>query len=178
MYLGIPLSDQRLSRGVWKEILDKLRSKVSHWIHRWLSTAGRMTLLKSVIQALPIYRGLVQSTPASFIKDFDALLRKFLWTGNFLSSKWSLVKWECVCRSKQDGGLGLRNTSLTGWALATKLFWRWCISQDQGWAKILNVKYLGGVDGKDVPRYNLTGRGSMTWETLKKGAQLVKNGLF
>lgn len=58
-----------------------------------------------------------------FLKEFDALSRQFLWSGNLLSSKWSLVKWESVCRPKQEGGLGLRSAILNGKALAAKLYW-------------------------------------------------------
>lgn len=62
-----------------------------------------------------------------FLKDLDALARKFLWAGSLLSSKWSLVSWDTVCSLRQFGGLGLRQSSLTGEALAAKLYWRWCV---------------------------------------------------
>ncbi|XP_057868067.2 uncharacterized protein LOC131075253 [Cryptomeria japonica] len=178
VYLGIPLTVGRLPRSSWQQLLDKLRRKVSQWTHRWLSSAARLTLLKSVIQALPIYRCFVQAAPMYFLKEFDALSRQFLWSGNLLSSKWSLVKWESVCRPKQEGGLGLRSASLNGKALAAKLYWRWCTHQHQLWARILNLKYLRGVASFEVPRYPLEGGGSMIWHTLKVGAQLIKDALF
>lgn len=159
-------------------MIDKLRQKVTHWTHCWLSSAARLTLLKSVIQALPIYRCFVQAAPMYFLKEFDALSRQFLWSGNLLSSKWSLVKWESVCRPKQEGGLGLRSAILNGKALAAKLYWRWCTHQHQLWARILNHKYLRGVASFEVPRYPLEGSGSMIWLTLKVGAQLIKDALF
>ncbi|XP_059077196.1 uncharacterized protein LOC131876295 [Cryptomeria japonica] len=178
MYLGIPLALGAQRRDYWKGILDKFRSKVSHWTHRWLSSAGRMVLLKTVVQSLPIYRCCVQAPPSAFVREFDALSRQFLWSGNLLSSKWSLVKWESVCRPKHAGGLGLRSMALAVTALAAKLYWRWCNNQDQDWAKILAHKYLPGVDCLDVPRLHLLGKGSCIWDTLKKGAQLIKEGLF
>ncbi len=96
MYLGVPLSLGAQWRDYWQGILDKFRSKVSHWTYSWLSSAGRVVFLKSVVQSLPIYRCGVQIPPSSFVNDFDALYRQFLWSGNLLSSKWSLVKWETV----------------------------------------------------------------------------------
>ena len=102
--------------------MDKFRSKVSHWTHRWLSSIGRLVLLKTVVQSLPIYRCGVQIPPSSFVRDSDALSRKFLWSGSLLSSKWSLVKWETVCRPKHAGGLGLRLMVLVVTTLATKLY--------------------------------------------------------
>ena len=122
MYLGVPLSLGSQRRDYWQGILDKFRSKVSHWTYRWLSSAGRVVLLKHVVQSLPIYRCCVQVPPSNFVRDFDALSRKFLWSGSLLFSKWSLVKWEFVCRSKHAGGLGLRLMALIVTTLATKLY--------------------------------------------------------
>ena len=178
LYLGIPISSGRQSRESWQDILDKFRVKVTHWTHRWLSFAGRVQLLQSVIQDLPLYRSMVQVAPMSFVKDLDSLARQFLWAGNLSSTKWSLVRWEVVCSPKQFGGLGLRQSLLTGTALAAKLYWRWCVEQDQVWARILTQKYLPDIPQKDIPRYSLGGKGSMIWSTLKRGAALIKGGLF
>lgn len=112
------------------------------------------------------------------MKEFDALSRQFLWSRSLLSSKWSLVKWEHVCRPKHVGGLGLRSMALVITALAPKLFWRWCSNQHLDWARILTHKYLPGVDSSDVPQMVLAGKGSCVWNTLKRGAQLIKEGLF
>ena len=76
------------------------------------------------------------------------------------------------------GGLGLRSMALVATNLAAKLYLRWCINQDQDWAKILSHKYFCGVDFSELPRLPLGGKGSCIWDTLKKGAQLVKEGLF
>ena len=76
------------------------------------------------------------------------------------------------------GGLGLRSMALVATTLAAKLYWRWCMNQDQDWAKILSHKYFPGADFSELPRLPLGGKGSCIWDTLKKGAQLVKEGLF
>lgn len=44
------------------------------------------------------------------------------------------------------------------------------------WAIILTQKYFPRIPQSDIPRYSLTG--SVIWNTLKKGATLVKGGLF
>ena len=61
------LSMEHIGRGFW--------SKVSHWTYRWLSLVGRVILLKTVVQSLPIYRCCVQVPPSTFLRDFDALSR-------------------------------------------------------------------------------------------------------
>ena len=103
-------------------MLDKLRQRVNHWTHRWLSIAARVTLLQSVIQDLPTYRSMVQAAPIYFLKEFDALSRQFLWSGNLRSTKLSLLSWATVCRPKKEGGLGLRLALLNSQALVAKLY--------------------------------------------------------
>ena len=63
-------------------------------------------------------------------------------------------------------------------ALAEKLYWRWYKNQDRDWAKILAHKYFPGVELQDIPRLELDGKGSFIWDTLKRGAPLIKEGLF
>ena len=122
IYLGVPLALGTQRKEYWQGLLDRFRSRVSHWTHRWLSSTGRVILLKTVIQALPIYRCLVQTPPIGVMKDFDALSRQFLWSGNLLSSKWSLVNWDIVCLPKFAGGLGLKCMALGVKALEEKLY--------------------------------------------------------
>ena len=83
-----------------------------------------------------------------------------------------------VCRPQKEGGLGLRSAILNGRVLAAKLYWRWCTNQHQLWARILTHKYFPNIDVVEVHRFPLERRGSMIWNTLKFGAQLVKDGLF
>ena len=177
-YLGIPIVVSRQPRLFWQNLITKLQDKVNHWTHRWLSTAARVTLLQSVIQALPTYRSMVQAAPVYFLKEFDALSRQFLWSGNLDSTKWSLLSWATVCRPKKEGGLGLRSALLNSQALAAKLYWRWCSGQHQLWARIITHKYFYGADPCSISALPLQGCGSMVWHTLKTGAVLVKRGLF
>ena len=43
---------------------------------------------------------------------------------------------------------------------------------------ILSQKYLSRIPHLDISRYPLGGKGSVIWDTLKKGAKLIKDGLF
>ncbi|XP_059077195.1 uncharacterized protein LOC131876294 [Cryptomeria japonica] len=155
----IPLSVGWQLRPLWQDLLDKLHRKVNHSTHRWLSIATCVTLLQFVIQALPIHKGFVQATLMYFLKEFDALSRQFLWSGHLLSSKWSLVKWESICRPKSEGGLGLHSAVLHSQVLATKLYKRWCTNQHQLWARILTFKWKG-------PSEWLPGGSKDSWQEL------------
>ena len=43
---------------------------------------------------------------------------------------------------------------------------------------ILSQKYLSGFPHSDISKYPIGGKGSMIWDTLKKGVKLIKDGLF
>jgi len=83
-----------------------------------------------------------------------------------------------LCVGRSMPGLGLRSMALVVTYLVDKWYWRWCKCQDQDWAKILVHKYFLGADYLDIPRLMVVGKGSCIWETLKKGNQLSKGGLF
>ena len=73
IYLGVPLALGTQLKYYWQGLLDKFRNRVNHWTHRWLSSAGRVILLKTVVQSLPICRCLVKTPPTGVMKEFDAL---------------------------------------------------------------------------------------------------------
>ena len=64
-----------------------------------------MTLLQSVIQALPIYCSMVQAAPLYFLKEFDALSHQFLWSGNLQNTKCSLINWDLFVVQKRKEAL-------------------------------------------------------------------------
>ena len=53
-YLGIPLGANPRRKETWKPIIEKIEKKLSGWRASLLSQAGRLVLIKSVINSLPI----------------------------------------------------------------------------------------------------------------------------
>lgn len=86
-YLGIPLSHKGLRSKDWKTIKDKVQSTISHWLNRWLILEGSVTLLKSVLQAMPVYMFSILAAPKCILKDLDEMMRKFLWSGSQKTQK-------------------------------------------------------------------------------------------
>jgi hypothetical protein len=54
-YLGIPLSDSVARNISWEPLLQSLTNHLNSWTFRSLNLAGRLVLLKYVLQAIPIY---------------------------------------------------------------------------------------------------------------------------
>ncbi|CAL2272822.1 unnamed protein product [Prunus armeniaca] len=85
---------------------------------------GRLTLLQSVISAIPIYSMQSAKLPVSIYMKLDQLNRNFLWGRSTDQAKVHLVNWDIVCKPKSAGGLGIKNYAWMNQALLAKTGWR------------------------------------------------------
>lgn len=53
IYLGMPLDAKNKEVEVWSEVLERSERKLTRWKSQYLSLGGRLTLIKSVMDALP-----------------------------------------------------------------------------------------------------------------------------
>jgi hypothetical protein len=103
-YLGIPLIDNPLRNLSWESLLSKFCKRLSLWTFRSLNLPGRLILLKSVLQALPVYAFSALAAPNFILTTLRNIQRKFLWQGTKEGSKITLVSWKKVCKPKKAGG--------------------------------------------------------------------------
>lgn len=54
-YLGIPISGCRPRRQDWEILISKVRNRLATWKSKLLSLGGRLTLVNSVLSAIPTY---------------------------------------------------------------------------------------------------------------------------
>nr|GEZ20697.1 RNA-directed DNA polymerase, eukaryota [Tanacetum cinerariifolium] len=54
-YLGVMVGDHMSRLSAWSNSIQKIRAKLSTWMVKTLSIGGRLTILKSVLGATPIY---------------------------------------------------------------------------------------------------------------------------
>ncbi|KAL4289808.1 hypothetical protein GQ457_14G017730 [Hibiscus cannabinus] len=54
-YLGVPLLHKRVSKDTYAYLLDKMKARLPGWAANTLTLAGRITLAKAVLQAIPSY---------------------------------------------------------------------------------------------------------------------------
>ena len=54
-YLGIPLGANPSRTDTWKPVVDKIKRRLNGWKANVLSKAGRIVLIKSVLNNLPMY---------------------------------------------------------------------------------------------------------------------------
>ncbi|OMP01255.1 reverse transcriptase [Corchorus capsularis] len=121
-YLGIPLINGRVVKGTYRELVDKVSSRLSGWKTKCLSLADRATLVASVTSVIPTCTMLTTKLPQNVCTQMDMLNRRFLWGGSESKRALHLVNWETVCTPKKLGGLGLRQMELHNSVLLQKLY--------------------------------------------------------
>lgn len=125
-YLGVPLISAKLSYGDCKPLIDRILARISSWRSRFLSYAGRLTLVKSVLFSIQVYWSSLFILPSKVHKEIDALLRAFFWSGVDMKRTKAKVAWEDICVPKNEGGLGLMSTKM--WNKAAMLRYVWLIA--------------------------------------------------
>lgn len=130
-YLGIPLSTKRISMSQCQPLVDKILGRITSWTARYLSYAGRLQLIKTVLFSIQIYWSHIFVLPKKLIKKIEAVCRTFLWTGEVETSRKALLAWERVCMPKTAGGYNVLEISTWNKAAICKLLWNLCKKKDK-----------------------------------------------
>lgn len=110
VYLGLPLSVHKLPASVFKPQIDKADRYLAGWQSSLLNYMGRAVLVNAVLDSQLVYAMSALSEPVGAVTKMDSRRRSFLWNGdNSASPAQSLIAWERVCLSKEQGGLGIKN---------------------------------------------------------------------
>ena len=81
-YLGLPLGSNPGRKQVWQPVMERIKKKLSGWKRRFLSYAGRVTLIKSVLSSLPIFYMSLFKIPVCVAKEIDKIHARILWGGD------------------------------------------------------------------------------------------------
>lgn len=143
-YLGMPLISSRLSATDCLPVIDKIRAKLSSWSVKFLSYAGRLQLINSIIFHLQTYWSSMVIIPNSIFKKIEELCRNFLWSGQHDKRAIPLVAWEQICLPRCEGGLGIKQLKLWNKAALAKHLWKICKYKDALWPKWIHLNYIKG----------------------------------
>jgi len=175
MYLGVPIGSNMNRVDNWKGVIDKFKSRLSKWKAKLLSVRGRLTLIKAVLGSIAIYYMSIFRTPMAVVNILESIRNNFFIGANMEERKATWIKWKKTMASKRDGGLGIGSLYGFNRALLFKWKWRFVVSPDAYWAKILKGLYgdKAGLDGK----FPQDSAGSMWGNILKVSKELGKKNI-
>jgi hypothetical protein len=96
-------------------------SKLNGWKIDSLSFAGRLTLVKYVLAAIPSYAMQTTQLPVNTCKEVDKRIRNMVWGSSVDKRRIHLMNWDKICTYKEDGGLILKKSRDQNNAILMKL---------------------------------------------------------
>ena len=148
-YLGINIGMSSKRICFWKPLMDRFKQKLASWKLDSLNQAGRVTLVKSVMDSLPVHWFNLHLLPASVLEEIEKTRRNFIWGhsshAQHQEKKMHLVSWQKICRPKSQGGLGLVPIRARNIAMLGKWSYKWTKDRNKRWNIWLRDKYNCGV---------------------------------
>lgn len=108
-YLGLPEQFERRKQDLFSSIVDRVQQKARGWSTKFLSSAGKLVMLQSVLSAVPSYPMTYLKFPVSLCKRIQSVITRFWWDNNNGVKKMAWVSWDRMAKPKAVGGLGMRD---------------------------------------------------------------------
>lgn len=139
-YLGCPLYIGRQRISYFSEIVSKVASRIRGWHTKILSYGGRATLVRHVLQSLPIHLISDISPPKTSLKQIQRLTTDFFWGWKNDRKKYHWSSWKNLSFPYDEGGIAMRQISDVCIALQFK---QWLVfrSKNTLWGDFLRAKY-------------------------------------
>ncbi|KAJ7974647.1 Ribonuclease H protein [Quillaja saponaria] len=96
--------------------------------------------------AVPLYSMQSTTIPFRIIDKVEKVCRSFLWGDEDEKRKLHMIGWEEITRSKNEGGLGLKNLRTINLAFLTKVGCGMLTDNQSLWAQVMKAKYIKGGD--------------------------------
>lgn len=155
-------------------LVEKVQKRMSSWTGRFLSHAGRLQLIKSVITSLANFWMAAFRLPGSCFKEIERLCSAFLWSGPELKTTKAKVSWREICFPKNEGGLGLRPLKEINKVYGLKLIWR-LMADSSLWVRWIKCYLIRKNTFWSIKES--TNTGSWVWRKLLKLRDLAQQFL-
>ncbi|KAK4726976.1 hypothetical protein R3W88_031893 [Solanum pinnatisectum] len=173
-YLGVPLSSKKLSISQCQPLIDKIMGRINTWTTKFLSYAGRLQLVNSVLSAMQGFWSQIFLMPKKVLKKIESMCKRFLWNGDKEGKGKALIVWETLCWPKAAGGLNITDMYVWNKAAILKHMWNLCKKKDKLWIVWVHTFYLKGRDPWEV---DIKQASWMVKKILKAGQWLTERGL-
>ncbi|XP_074315099.1 uncharacterized protein LOC141651279 [Silene latifolia] len=135
---------------------------------------GKEVLIKSVVQAIPIYMMSMFAIPEGIIDEIHAMIAMFWWGSTENKRKIHWWRWEKMCKPKSKGGMGFRDLKVFNQALLAKQIWRIMSKPESLVSRVLKARYFKNSSVLEACRGFDP---SFTWRSMWGAKSLLLEGL-
>ena len=139
-YLGCPLYIGRQRISHFSGIISKVVDKISGWQTKMLSYGGKATLIKYVLQSLPIHLLSSVSPLSTVLTEIEKLNADFYWGMKNGRKRYHWASWDTLCHPCDEGGVGFRKIRDVCKSLELKQWWNFR-TKEYLWRQFLLAKY-------------------------------------
>ena len=107
-YLGCPLYIGRQRIIYYSGVVEKVIKRVLGWQAKILNFGGKATLVKHVLQSIPVHTLAAISPPKTTLKCIKKVIADFLWDTDKDRKKYHWSSWENLAYPINEGGIGVR----------------------------------------------------------------------
>lgn len=134
---GAPIA----TRSGFDFLIQRFEQRLNAWKGHLLSPAGRIILIRLVLQALPVYFMATSTIPKEVLKQLTGLIRRFFWGKVDKRNYMAYIAWETVTLPVSLGGLGLRELANVNSILLMKSAWKLALGEQALWVRVVKAKY-------------------------------------
>ncbi|WZZ22713.1 hypothetical protein YC2023_124100 [Brassica napus] len=174
-YLGLPEHFGRRKKDLFSSIVDRIKQKARGWTNKFLSTAGKLVMLQSVLSAIPSYPMTCFSLPVSLCKRIQSALTRYWWDHNENSRSMAWISWDSMAKPKSLGGIGLRDVQNFNVSLLAKISWRLLQNPHSLLGRVLFGKYC--PENNNIIQATETSAISHGWRSVLLGRYLLVQNL-
>lgn len=100
-YLGLPELFSRKKRDLFSSLVDRIKIRAASWSTRRLSAAGKLTMMKSVLSAIPTYVMSCFELPVGLCNQIQAALTRFWWDDDPSVRKICWIAWDSLADTQR-----------------------------------------------------------------------------
>ncbi|WOK92605.1 ribonuclease H protein [Canna indica] len=141
-YLCSSIDARRMSLNFQNQMVDKAISKVDNWTNKTVSQAGKLVLLNSIMNSVPVHTLSTSWINEKVIEKYKSISKKFLWQSSVKKKAFHFLSWDKVTANKASDGLGVRDLSLVRYSLLAKRILPFLNKSGSLWSKLLSIQLL------------------------------------
>ncbi|XP_074271541.1 uncharacterized protein LOC141595473 [Silene latifolia] len=176
-YLGLPTDFGASKKEIFAMVIDKVRSRIQSWNNNYLSSAGRLTLINSVLSSLSVFSLSVFKMPVSVSSKINSLLSQFWRGGTIMKRSLHWCSNLFISASKSGGGLSIRNIGCLNQSLLAEIGWKILVNPTSLISKVLGPKFKLSPDTIFSSSFATTGTRSWGERGIRWGIQLLRENL-